>query len=66
MSAPLSGRLSARGPPAIGWLYDIVGTAAAHGHAVLIEYWAGGAMKHAERTRRWYLDNADVLQQALI
>jgi hypothetical protein len=64
--APLSGRLSARGLPAVGWLYDIVGTAAVHGHASFIEYSAGGAMTRAERTRRWCLDNADVLQQALI
>jgi hypothetical protein len=68
--APLSGRLSARGLPAVGWLYDIVGTAAAHGHghghAGFIEYSAGGAMTRAERTRHWSLDNADVLQQALI
>jgi hypothetical protein len=32
----------------------------------LPEYWAGGAMNRPERTRRWYLDNADMLQQALI
>ena len=64
--APLSGRLSARRLPAVGWLYDIVGTAAVHGHAGFVEYSAGGAMTCAERTRRWCLDNADVLQQALI
>jgi hypothetical protein len=48
------------------WLYDIVGTAAAHGHVGFSEYWAAGAMERAEQTRRWYLDNADMLQQALI
>ncbi|WP_448607733.1 phosphotransferase [Geodermatophilus sp. URMC 60] len=47
------------------WSYDIIGTAAANGHAAFSAYWTGGAMKRAERTRRWYLDNADVLQQAL-
>jgi len=47
------------------WLYDIVGTAAAHGHAGFFEYWAGGAMERAERTNRWYLDNADLLREAL-
>jgi hypothetical protein len=48
------------------WLYDIVGTAAANGHPAFSEYLAGGAMRRAERTRRWYLDNADVLRQALV
>jgi hypothetical protein len=37
-----------------------------HGHAGFIEYSAGGAMTRAERTRRWCIDNADVLQEALI
>ena len=44
----------------------MVDTAAVHGHAGFIEYSAGGAMTRAERTRRWRIDNADVLQQALI
>ncbi|HST98347.1 MAG TPA: aminoglycoside phosphotransferase, partial [Geodermatophilus sp.] len=48
------------------WLYDIVGTAAANGHPAFSEYLAGGAMRRAEGTRRWYLDNADVLRQALV
>ena len=48
------------------WSYDIVGTAAANGHAAFSAYWTGGAVKRAERTRRWYLDNAQVLQPALI
>jgi hypothetical protein len=47
------------------WLYDIVGTAAADGHAGFFEYWAGGAMERAERTNRWYLDHADLLRAAL-
>jgi Ser/Thr protein kinase RdoA (MazF antagonist) len=46
------------------WSYDIVGTAAAHGHAGFTEYW-GEARERAERTHRWYLDAADVLQAAL-
>jgi Phosphotransferase enzyme family len=48
------------------WLYDIVGTEAAHGHAGFLAYWAGGAKERAERTHRWYLDNADMLRQALL
>ena len=47
------------------WCYDIVGTAAAHGHAGFTEYLDGGARERAERTRQWYLDAADVLRQAL-
>jgi hypothetical protein len=35
------------------------------GHAGFFEYWAGGAMERAERTNRWYLDNAHLLQEAL-
>jgi hypothetical protein len=48
------------------WCYDIVGTAAAHGHAGFSEYWAGGARERAERTRQWYLDNSDLLRKALL
>jgi Ser/Thr protein kinase RdoA (MazF antagonist) len=48
------------------WCYDIVGTAAAQGHAGFAEYWAGGARVRAERTGEWYLDNADLLRRALI
>jgi Ser/Thr protein kinase RdoA (MazF antagonist) len=47
------------------WLYAIVGNEAANGHSDFADYWAGGAMERAERTRRWYLDNEDVLQRAL-
>jgi Ser/Thr protein kinase RdoA (MazF antagonist) len=47
------------------WLYDIVGTAAADGHAGFSEYWAGGGMERAERLRQWYLDTADLLQESL-
>ena len=48
------------------WCYDIVGTAAANGHTGFSEYWAGGAGERAERTRRWYLDNVDLLRRALL
>jgi hypothetical protein len=48
------------------WSYDIVGTAAEHGHAGFSEYWSGGARERAERTRQWYLDNADLLRRALL
>lgn len=49
-----------------GWSYDMVATAAAHGHAGFSGYWAGGAMERAERTREWYIDNADLLRRALL
>jgi hypothetical protein len=48
------------------WCYDVVGIAAAHGHAAFSEYLAGGAMERARETRQWYLTNADVLQEALM
>jgi aminoglycoside phosphotransferase (APT) family kinase protein len=48
------------------WSYDIVGTAAAHGHAGFSEYWDGGAKERAARTHQWYLDNADRLRRALL
>lgn len=47
------------------WLYDIVGKAAADGHAGFSEYWAGGAMQRAARTRQWYLDAAGLLEESL-
>jgi hypothetical protein len=46
------------------WSYDIVGTAAANGHAAFSEYWAR-ARDRAERTRRWYADSAEQLAAAL-
>ena len=46
------------------WSYEIIDTAAANGHAAFAEYWAG-ARGRADRTRRWYLDSADVLRDAL-
>jgi Ser/Thr protein kinase RdoA (MazF antagonist) len=47
------------------WSYDILGTAAANGHAGFTEYLDGGARERAERTRQWYLETADVLRDAL-
>jgi Phosphotransferase enzyme family len=47
------------------WCYDIVGRAAANGHAGFSEYWADGAMERAERTRQWYVDTASELAAAL-
>jgi len=47
------------------WSYDIIGTAAAHGHAGFADYWAGGARERAERTYRWYAEEAELLRAAL-
>lgn len=47
------------------WSYDIVGSAAADGHAAFSDYWRR-AMERAHGTRQWYLDDADVLQQVLL
>jgi Ser/Thr protein kinase RdoA (MazF antagonist) len=47
------------------WCYDIVGTAAANGHAGFSEYWVDGARERAERTRQWYVDTAAELAAAL-
>jgi hypothetical protein len=47
------------------WSYEIIGTAAAAGHAGFTEYWDGGARERAERTRQWYVDNAGLLGRAL-
>ena len=48
------------------WSYDIVGVAAANGHAAFSRYWANGAMERAQSTRQWYLDNADALREVLL
>ena len=48
------------------WCYDIIGTAAANGHAGFSQYCATGAMERAERTHQWYLDNEDLLRGALL
>jgi hypothetical protein len=47
------------------WCYDLVGTAAANGHAGFSEYLDGGARDRADRVREWYLEAADVLRDAL-
>jgi hypothetical protein len=47
------------------WSYDIVGMAAAKGHTAFSDYWSG-ARERAHRTRQWYLDNADVMKEALL
>jgi hypothetical protein len=48
------------------WSYDIIGTAAAKGHAAFSDYWIGGALKRATQTYQWYLDNEDALRSALL
>jgi Phosphotransferase enzyme family len=48
------------------WSYDVIGTAAANGHSAFSDYLAGGARSRAERARRWYAENADLLRQALL
>jgi hypothetical protein len=47
------------------WCYDVIGTAAAHGHAGFSEYLAGGAGERAEQVRAWYDEAADVLADAV-
>jgi hypothetical protein len=47
------------------WCYDVIGTAAADGHAGFSEYLAAGAGVRAEQVRAWYDEAADVLAAAL-
>jgi hypothetical protein len=47
------------------WSYDVVGTAAANGHAAFSDYWTRGAMVRSRETRQWYLECAGVLRDAL-
>jgi hypothetical protein len=47
------------------WCYDVIGTAAADGHAGFSQYLDGGARDRAERVREWYGEVADVLGDAL-
>ncbi len=47
------------------WCYDVVGTAAANGHPAFSRYWTDAAVLRAGETRQWYLDDADVLRDAL-
>jgi hypothetical protein len=48
------------------WCYDIVGTAAADGHAAFAGYLGGGARQRATETRQWYLDQGHLLRKALL
>jgi hypothetical protein len=47
------------------WSYAIVGVAVAKGHAAFSDYWSR-ARERADETRRWYVDNADVLHRVLV
>jgi hypothetical protein len=47
------------------WCYDVVGVAAANGHAAFSDYWSV-AMERAQATRQWYLDSTDVLDDVLL
>jgi Phosphotransferase enzyme family len=47
------------------WCYDVMGTAAANGHAGFSEYLVGGAGQRADRIREWYVESADVLAAVL-
>jgi hypothetical protein len=47
------------------WCYDVMGRAAANGHAGFSEYLVGGAGKRADQIREWYAESADVLAAAL-
>jgi hypothetical protein len=47
------------------WCYDVVGVAAANGHAAFTEYW-GAAMERAQATRQWYLDHSDLLHDVVL
>src|SRR3954467_15664070 len=47
------------------WCYDIVGTAAANGHAGFSEYGGGGARGGAGGSLQWYVDAAAELAAAL-
>jgi hypothetical protein len=48
------------------WSYDLMGSAAANGHAGFSDYCASGALDRAAETHQWYLDNGHVLQNALL
>ena len=47
------------------WCYDVVRRGAEAGHAGYASYWAAAAAR-ADRTRTWYLRNADLLRVALL
>jgi hypothetical protein len=46
--------------------HGVIGTTAANGHAAFADHLATGAGERARDTRRWYLDNADVLHRAVV
>jgi hypothetical protein len=46
------------------WCYDVVRHGAESGHAGFTAYWQDAADR-AQRTRRWYLQNMDLLQAAV-
>jgi thiamine kinase-like enzyme len=48
------------------WSYDLMGSAAADGHAGFSDYYASGALDRAAQTHQWYLDNGHVLRSALV
>jgi hypothetical protein len=48
------------------WSYDLVGSAAANGHAGFSDYCASGALDRAAQTHQWYLDTDSDLQSALL
>jgi hypothetical protein len=48
------------------WSYDLMGSAAANGHAGFSDYYASGALDRAAQTYQWYLENRDVLRSALL
>jgi Ser/Thr protein kinase RdoA (MazF antagonist) len=48
------------------WSYDIVGTAAAHGHGGFADYWTGAAMQRAADTCAWYVENSGLLHETLV
>ncbi|MGY1593459.1 phosphotransferase [Geodermatophilus sp. SYSU D00708] len=47
------------------WCYDIVGTAAADGHAAFADYLGGAGLRAAE-THQWYLDHGHLLREVLL
>jgi hypothetical protein len=46
------------------WCYDVVRHGAESGHAGFTAYWQQAA-ERAHRTRRWYLQNMNLLQGAV-
>jgi hypothetical protein len=48
------------------WSYELMGSAAANGHAGFSDYFAAGALDRAVETHQWYLDNRHELARALL